>query len=595
MPPRRRPKRSQTTNTKQHIQGKAKSASTPNARQENVEKKRIGNSAQAENATTTSKFPRNRATTSPARTRGRAAKAAAPAQPQEQEQANVEEVQPKRAISVTPVDKAPHALSSRIILSDSFEKFLEIPQRFRDELTQDAKTLLSSILHVDLIKPDYCGSARIAEEILSKLKEYGYAPPSTDPEATMGESVNQSILEATSRVGTSKISKADSPNGNGKNRLITREQRLRAAGVQLFEMQQSKDAELISDIISPLEGQESDKIQTRWDQDIRRSRTGNEAMVQRTIMMTAMNRFKEQGFSGCLDFNMELQWESPKPPCKEPKLALSAPKPDACIGFRPTTLVDYREQLDGLGDELLSHMLPEKKHHGQDQGRAFPFLLLEVKGGSAPAAGRDVHLQFLNDASYALYNIWQFMKDSDQLREKYFDKVRVFTAGCNSERFWIRVHRAYQRPPRDYIQPGYPLGFGFESVHNVSGAQYTQTYVQTMLSRVMHWGSTQLRDVLRLAVKDAYERTFKPILPPPAQETAIDDGNSLAQSASAEDDNPRTRSGGKRKAGPHGKQGAKKKKSTPGQASTRVATGGGDSFVSTGMTEPFAASALGSQ
>lgn len=244
-----------------------------------------------------------------------------------------------------------------------------------------------------------------------------------------------------------------------------------------------------------------------WKDDQAKCIFGNEAIYQHTLMMKSIDRHHYEEFKKTVDYQIELKWKSPKPPSKTKKLALPAPKPDLCIGFRPHVLFGGDMDLeDALLNDKFHYMIPEERPHGNDVGRAFPFLMFQVKGMNADANSEVALLHSLNDAVHALHNIWQFMQVTEELRKEFFRTVRVFTVSMHATRLWIRVHRAVWKGEIGRIVDDYPLRFEYQNIIDLDQAPYTQARARQLLRNVMRWGIDNLLPTLQDAVRQVCER-----------------------------------------------------------------------------------------
>ncbi|KAI0099173.1 hypothetical protein GGR51DRAFT_403273 [Nemania sp. FL0031] len=162
----------------------------------------------------------------------------------------------------------------------------------------------------------------------------------------------------------------------------------------------------------------------------------NEALFQRTIMMSIFNRHQ---ISDKFDYNCEGQWFAqgnsyPLPSTEEN--IIPAPKPDLAIFIRFESLVGWGPYWRSIAipDELKPCMAPDGSIN-----RCFPFIFIEAKKGKndpTPALMANMH-----SASQALLNIYVWMNEAGQT-DKFFNDVRLFSIVINAEEFALRVHRA---------------------------------------------------------------------------------------------------------------------------------------------------------
>lgn len=166
--------------------------------------------------------------------------------------------------------------------------------------------------------------------------------------------------------------------------------------------------------------------------DLERCLTGNEAVLQRTIMMHIINKY---WLGKIFDWNSEGQWSQPKDTRLPSRLDddISLPKPDLAISFTLESFTGETDDSDPIPPDLKACLSPD----GGD--RCFPFLFMEVKKAGADL--QDAYMANLHSASQALYNMYNWMVRAGQEQE-FIDIVRVFTIVFNAQDMAVRVHRA---------------------------------------------------------------------------------------------------------------------------------------------------------
>lgn len=208
--------------------------------------------------------------------------------------------------------------------------------------------------------------------------------------------------------------------------------------------------------------------------------------------MSAIDRHDFFGLKQHLDYSVQLGWVSEAPLSRDsegdlvPNPDLDAPKPDLAVAFRLDSIVqshDYDTTLNALPATMRHHAMPENITTPQDSTRAFPFLMINALGNDAPYDDGAATERSCSDAAHALFNIWMFVKDHEDLRCLFFERVRVFTAGGNGEKFWVRVHRAERLPEKQgRLHEEYPLTFQYEEVlRKISGEEYTKANVRGLM------------------------------------------------------------------------------------------------------------------
>ncbi|KAL9096789.1 MAG: hypothetical protein Q9165_001277 [Trypethelium subeluteriae] len=169
-----------------------------------------------------------------------------------------------------------------------------------------------------------------------------------------------------------------------------------------------------------------------FEKNLKRCLSTNEAVLQRTIMMTVFDQF---WLGKIFDWNTEGQWSQPKDtrvPSREDD-DLSLPKPDLAISFTRTSLTGDVDDSDPIPKDLEKCISPD----GGD--RCFPFLFMEVKKAAADLQA--AFLPNLNNASQALYNMYLWMARAGH-SDNFFNKIRVFSLVFNAQDLSVRLHRA---------------------------------------------------------------------------------------------------------------------------------------------------------
>jgi len=168
-----------------------------------------------------------------------------------------------------------------------------------------------------------------------------------------------------------------------------------------------------------------------FNSDLKRCLAGNEAVLQRTIMIHIINQYWLGGF---FDWNSEGSWSQPEDSRLPSSKAdtISSPRPDLAMFF---TLKSFTGEAidDPIPSELEKCISPD----GGD--RCFPFLFMEVKKAGADL--QDAYTANLHSASQALYNMYTWFMRLGQ-EEKFYNDVRVFSLVFNAQDLSVRVHRA---------------------------------------------------------------------------------------------------------------------------------------------------------
>ena len=159
---------------------------------------------------------------------------------------------------------------------------------------------------------------------------------------------------------------------------------------------------------------------------------GNEAILQRTIMMHIINPY---WLGENFYYNCEGQWSLPKisrlPSTKND--GVSMPKPDLSISFKLQTFTQAEAHSDPIPDHLEKTLSPD----GDE--RCFPFLFVEAKKAAADL--KHAYMTNLHTASQALYNMYTWMNITEESEKDFFCTVRVFTLVLNAQDLSVRIHR----------------------------------------------------------------------------------------------------------------------------------------------------------
>ena len=195
---------------------------------------------------------------------------------------------------------------------------------------------------------------------------------------------------------------------------------------------------------------------TREDfiKDVELCKRGSEHILQRTIMMTVVNRHH---FHEWLAVDCEGKWKEEMhlplmrsaPGVKDiDKIKLPSPKPDLAVSFASKAFEGPKEAIPFQTPCDLAYFInPDGASH-----RCFPFFFLEAKAWENPLEKAD-HRN-LHSISQALYNIYQWLKRAE-MKTEFFQHVRVFSLAMNLERFHIHVHRASKAIPAKQIEIEY--------------------------------------------------------------------------------------------------------------------------------------------
>ncbi|MCJ1290419.1 hypothetical protein MMC34_001957 [Xylographa carneopallida] len=240
-----------------------------------------------------------------------------------------------------------------------------------------------------------------------------------------------------------------------------------------------------------------------WRDDLIRCSISDEALLQRTIMMEAIDRYE---LGSHLDYMCESAWTCTRLPRKNDTglYRLALPKPDIAVAFKLAAVVS-EEDLPMLGD-LLGVMCPELSKREGSCHRAFPFFSMEVKGSQTVSGEPVANRQNFNNSSQALFNIYRFMRKAGQ-EDIFLNKVRFYSAIATTSSFEVRVHRAVQVKKRSQIEDNYPLGYRFDHLYTSKLKQYTRGEVWGIVKNILfEYGVKTLLPILKDAVENVLDK-----------------------------------------------------------------------------------------
>ncbi len=238
-----------------------------------------------------------------------------------------------------------------------------------------------------------------------------------------------------------------------------------------------------------------------WKADLDKCEGADEAIFQRTIMMDIIDRHK---LAYELDWVCESAWTCRRMPQKVSGLPnqcqTTPPKPDLAVAFKTKCVMGDKTELIDLGS-LKGHMCAELAKDAND-GRAFHFFSMEVKGAQGDLANRAAYCQNFNTATQALHNMYLFMEKAG-MEDAFFATVRFFSVIATTACFKVRVHRAVKRiSERGRIHPDYPLDFKFDELFETGKGNYTRGLVSGIVKNIFsQYGVKILLPLLKSAVE----------------------------------------------------------------------------------------------
>ena len=248
--------------------------------------------------------------------------------------------------------------------------------------------------------------------------------------------------------------------------------------------------------------QTTDEDEGLWNMVLKKSAMTNEPYFQHAVMFRAMDLFEHFKKENLFDHTTEVQWSVSPPPSKTTR-RLARPTPDLVVGFKPSCFLSKFQGKDLAGWKGFMMLEGDR---GEDPGRAFPFLIMEVKGPSAKVGNDVLKRQVLNSASCALHSMWRFYEGENN-EEDFFNNVRVFSASGHWSVFLIIVHWATRADVDSHIREGYPLGFDHKVIYEAPHlGEYSKYAVEGILQNILGYAESRLLPTLRKAVKNKLAR-----------------------------------------------------------------------------------------
>ena len=243
-----------------------------------------------------------------------------------------------------------------------------------------------------------------------------------------------------------------------------------------------------------------------WKLDKVKCGNDNEALFQRTLMMSMIDRHrlffnKATMLQDRYDYSVEKPWDCPPMPTTAIPTGdplLRRPKPGLCVSFRLDEVVP---------SDLLIHMPAATGalivFESGPMERAFPFFTMEAKKAFTSLDDPAALNQSLNNASKALHNMYEFFREAGD-EATFFNKVRFFSAAAISKGVNVRIHRAVETSER--IVPLYALRFEYEEFMRIDESDFQRNKVVDVFENII-WGyGLELFDLLHEAAKAVAEK-----------------------------------------------------------------------------------------
>ena len=245
-----------------------------------------------------------------------------------------------------------------------------------------------------------------------------------------------------------------------------------------------------------------------FDFDRRHSLENNEAVLQRTLLTSILDRWR---LNEMFTFTCETHWRNtkhnPLPVKTGQDSNVGGLKADLVLFYRTTTFTGY----DADSDADIPNIYEKYTFPDGVTERCFPFIFIEAKKGQ-----HDLTYAIYNNmltASQALWNMYKWMCAGGQ-EELFFQHVRVFSISLNAEKLVARVHRAERLPnpeQRTKERPNPPLLKFLWDVLYVE-TDYTRNQVSLLIRNLLlEYGVVRLRGYLGQAAKKIIGQEFRPL------------------------------------------------------------------------------------
>jgi hypothetical protein len=218
-----------------------------------------------------------------------------------------------------------------------------------------------------------------------------------------------------------------------------------------------------------------------FDIDLNYCKNSNEAVLQRTIMLSIIDRWR---LHELFVYNCEGQWYLPKIfqlPTRVRGDEVTLPKPNLAVSFTLEAFTGT-DTSSPFPKEIGSCMRPDR-----GVGRCFPFIFVEVKRGAHDL--ESASMANLHSASQALFNIFVWMLRAGHA-EVFFDRVRVFSIVLNAQEISLRVHRAVPVPNVN------ALSYHFDDIVTING--YSRDQACLLFKNILiEYGKKELHGILK--------------------------------------------------------------------------------------------------
>lgn len=149
------------------------------------------------------------------------------------------------------------------------------------------------------------------------------------------------------------------------------------------------------------------------------------------------------------------------------------------------------------------------------ESRVFHFFTIEAKKTNTSADDTVGKRQSLNNASQALHNMFEFLREAGPEHKKiFFTKVRFFSVVASTEGLTVRIHRATEEPEdgseRGLIipnRPDYPLRFEYREFARIQKDAFErETAFEIFKKILLGYAVKTLRPLLESAAKNIMKK-----------------------------------------------------------------------------------------
>lgn len=186
---------------------------------------------------------------------------------------------------------------------------------------------------------------------------------------------------------------------------------------------------------------------------------------------------------------------------------LCQPKPDLALCFNRRALISEKIW---RGLPPATQALACAENQDASPNLVFPFLSIEAKSAVHGLDDPKALRQSLNNASQALFNMYEFFRDAEGEKEKiFYEKVRFFSIVAVRGGMLVRVHRAIKIPPDEFSthlvipeEDSYRLYYEYREYARIMVIDhFDREKVLNILKPIMQYAMTELGKELKSAAE----------------------------------------------------------------------------------------------